>query len=43
MLLHNAKTTGALGTVFMAVLRLTCPSTPVPGATDLTRYGAGHA
>ena len=41
-LLH-AETTGALGAVFMAALRIMAKQSRLPGATDLTQYGEGRA
>ena len=41
-LLH-AETTGALGAIFMTVLRVLAKQSRLPGATDLTQYGEGRA
>ena len=41
--LHHAESTGALGVVFMATLRILARQSRLKGATDYTRYGAGRA
>ena len=42
--LHHAESTGALGAVFMATLRvLAVRQSRLRGATDLTQYGKGRA
>ena len=41
-LLH-AETTGALGAIFMTVLRVLAKQSRLPGATDFTQYGEGRA
>ena len=41
--LHHAESTGALGVVFMATLRILARQSRLKGATDYTRYGEGRA
>ena len=41
--LHHAESTGALGPVLMATLRILARQSRLQGATDGTRYGEGRA
>jgi len=41
--LHHAESTGALGPVLMATLRILARQSRLQGATDLTHYGEGRA
>ena len=41
--LHHAESTGALGPVLMATLRILARQSRLQGATDNTHYGEGRA